>query len=573
MQFNIEINNQQVSAKRGETIKNVLDRIGIRVPTLCFMSGFTPSGGCRMCVVEVEGLAGLVPACSHPVSEWMKIKTHSTRVLKARRSLVELLLASHPDDCLYCKRNGNCQLQDLAGEMNVSERKYHGMRERIAIDNTCSSITRDPSKCILCGRCIRVCNEVIGVSAIDIVGRGSDSRIGTSANKGLNMQTCVKCGQCIMVCPTAALSEKSNINTVLEALSNPDCYPVIQFSPTVASAVAEEFNVKSSKDILNLFKAALKRMGFRQVYDAAMASDVNIMEEAAMFIERLNNGGPLPLLTSSCPSWVRYIEEMHPDLLPKLSSLRPPQQIMGRIIKHYITGSAGLKPENVFIISVSPCTANKHEAFTDKGKDNTYQYIDTAITTRELISIIRLLGLDLNELEPEPADSSFSMRSSSGVLSGISGGHLEGLLRTINFMMTGQELSPSKVVELRGLKNRKEARIRIGKSVIPVVAVNGLAQIKAVLDDVEAGKSDYKIIEVMACPNGCINGGGQKLSQDEKNLKSRMKILYDTDEEEMIRVAHKNPIISEMYDKFLTTPCSAHNRELLHVSRTVKSSQ
>jgi iron-only hydrogenase group A len=566
MQFDIEINNQQYSAKRGETIKNVLDRIGIHVPTLCYMNGFSPTGGCRMCVVEVEGIGELVPSCSHPVTEWMKIKTHSPRVLKSRRVLVELLLANHPDDCLYCERSGSCGLQDLAAEMNIRERKYQGKRQKIQIDNACPSIVRDPAKCVLCGRCIRVCDEIIGVSAIDVIGRGTESRIGTSYNKGLNTQTCVKCGQCIMVCPTAALSEKSNIHAVIEALGNPELYPVVQFSPTVPASIAEDFNIKASKDILNLLRAALKKTGFRQVFDASMAADLLIMEEAAGFIERLNKGDNLPLLTSCCPSWVSYVAESKPTFLPNLSTTCSPQQIMGRLIKNYIASSAGQKPENVFVVSVMPCTAKKYEADRDRMKDGNSRNVDAVITTRELVKMIRLLGIDFASLDPEPSDTAFGMRSSSGNLFGISGGHLEGLIRTINHMMTGQEMSTIKISELRGLKNKKEVKVKVGKTLLNVVAVSGLANAKTLLEDIESRRETYHIVEVMACPNGCINGGGQKLGSDEKNLKSRMKALYDVDDEEMIKVAHKNPVIADLYDKFLAKPGSDRNKELLHVS-------
>jgi iron-only hydrogenase group A len=570
MQFDIEINNQPVSAKRGETIKNVLDRIGIHVPTLCYLNGFTPTGGCRMCVVEVDGISELVPSCSYPVTEWMKIKTHSPRVVKARKVLVELLLANHPDDCLYCERSGTCGLQDLAAEMNVRERKYHGKRQNIQVDKACQSIVRDPAKCVLCGRCIRICDEVIGVSAIDVVGRGSRSKIGTTYNKGLNVHACIKCGQCIMVCPTGALTEKSNIQAVLDVLNNPELYPVIQFSPTVPASIGEDFNVKASKDILNLLRAALKKMGFRQVFDSSMAADVTIMEEAAEFIDRVNQHKKLPLMTSCCPAWVRYVEEMKPHLIDNLSTTASPQQTMGRLIKNYITSSAGQKVENVYVVSVMPCTAKKYEADLDRMKDGISHNVDAVLTTRELVALIKLLGIDFNSLEPEPTDTHFSMRSSSGNLFGIAGGHLEGLIRTIHFMMTGQEMSTLKISELRGLKGQKEARIKIGKTSFMVASVSGLANSKSLLDDIEAGREDFSIVEVMACPNGCINGGGQRLNSDEKNLKSRMKVIYDIDDEEMIRVAHKNPVIIDLYERFLAKPCSERNKELLHVCRTKK---
>ncbi|MEI7661720.1 MAG: [FeFe] hydrogenase, group A, partial [Bacteroidota bacterium] len=430
-------------------------------------------------------------------------------------------------------------------------------------------IVRDPAKCLLCGRCIRVCDEVIGAFAIDVIGRGSDSMIGTSYNKGLNMQTCVKCGQCIMVCPTAALSEKSNFQTVLDALNKPGLYPVVQFSPTVPATIAEAFNIKASKDILNLLRAALKKMGFAQVFDSSMAGDLTIMEEAAEFIDRLNKHENLPMFTSCCPSWVRYVEESNPHLLPKLSTSASPQQIMGRLIKNYITSSASQKPEHVFVVSVMPCTSKKHEATTDRMKDGASFNVDAVITTRELIKMIRLLGIDLNNLEPEPSDTAFSMRSSSGNLFGSSGGHLEGLMRTIHFMLTGQEMNTIKVAELRGLKTKKEARIKAGKTIINVAALSGLANVKAILDDIESGHTDYQIVEVMACPFGCINGGGQPSGAEEKNLKVRMKSLYDVDDEEIIKVAHKNPIIVDLYEKFLAKPGSGHNTELLHVSRVI----
>ncbi len=567
MQFDIDINNQIVTARKGETIKHVLDRIGIKVPTLCFMEGFSPTGSCRMCVVEVEGIAQLVPSCSYPVQEWMKVYTHSPRVIKARKTILELLLASHPNDCLYCDKNGQCELQYLAAELHVRERKYRVKSASVQIDKSCPGIERDPAKCILCGRCIRVCDDVIGVGAIDIIGRGSNSRIGTAFNKGLNVDTCVKCGQCIQVCPTGALTEKQSFEKVIEALNNKNCFPVIQFSPTLPASIAEAFNIKASKDILNILRTALKKTGFRQVFDTSMAADLTLMEEASGFIDRLNKHEPLPLFTSCCPSWVKFIENSKPEYLKNLSSIRSPQQIMGRLIKQYITSSAGQKPENVFVVSVMPCTAKKDEAVNDHINNSDTPFVDAVITTRELIQIFKLLGIDFSALEPEPKDPAFSTRSSAGKLFGVSGGHLEGLLRTIHFMMTGQEMDPLKINDLRGLKSRKEARVRIGKQILNVVAVSGLANVKTLLDEIETGGNDIHIVEVMACPFGCINGGGQQTGRDEKKLKTRMKAIYDVDEEEIIKVAHKNPIMTDLYEKFLAVPNSSRNKELLHISR------
>jgi NADH-quinone oxidoreductase subunit G/NADP-reducing hydrogenase subunit HndD len=566
MLFNIEINDQTYQAKRGETIMNVLDRAGIRVPTLCYMSNFTPTGSCRMCIVEVDSLQGLVPACSHPVEEWMKIRTHSPRVLKARKTIVELLLANHPDDCLYCERCGACELQELAIELNIRERRYRQKRQVIQIDKSCPAIERDPSKCILCGRCIKVCDETIGVSSIDVIGRGSESRIGTTYNNGLNIRTCVKCGQCIMVCPTAAIAEKSQFHAVVEALHNPDLHPVVQFSPTVPAAIAEEFGLKANKDILNLLRAALKKAGFRQVFDIATAADLTIMEEAASFMDRMKANESLPFFTSSCPAWVRYIETSRPEFLGNLSQVRSPQQIMGRLIKNYITSSAGQKAESVYVVSIMPCTAKKEEAEKDTFKDG--RYVDAVITIRELAKMLRLLGIDFQGIEPEPTDSAFNICSSAGKLFGVAGGGLEGLMRTLGYLMTGSELNPAKISDLRGLKQRKEARVKIGKQVLNVVSVSGLAQARMLLDEIAAGKNEYHIAEIMVCPFGCINGGGHRIGTDEKSLKSRMKAILDIDEEEMIKVAHKNPIITDLYNKYLGKPNSERNRELLHITRT-----
>jgi iron-only hydrogenase group A len=496
-----------------------------------------------MCVVEVEGMPGLVTACSHQVEEWMKIRTHSPRVMKARKTVVELLLANHPDDCLYCDRSGTCELQDLASELNVRERRYRTPKPSIRIDRNCDSIERDPSKCILCGRCIRVCDEIIGMNAIEIVGRGSKSSIGTSHNKGLNIQACVKCGQCIMVCPTAALKEKSSYNAVIDALSNTDLFPVIQISPGVQGSIAEDLGIKGGRDLPNLLGTALRKMGFRQVFDTSASADVLVLEISRQLAQRIKDKEKMPLFTSCCPSWVKFIEEYKPELKKHLVTSKSPMQIMGSWIKDHYPRRMNIEKDKIFSVAVMPCTSKKHEAVA--GEENDKRTIDAVLTTRELIRMIRLFGIDFNTLEPENTELGFGVRGSAGRLSGIAGGETEAVIRTLFYQMTGQEISPIKINDLRGLKNRKEAKIRMGRSTYSFAAVSGLAAARQLLDEVESGKSEFQMVEVMACPFGCINGGGQRLGTDEKALKSRMKALYDADDEEMIKVAHRNPSIHE----------------------------
>jgi iron-only hydrogenase group A len=563
MLFKMEINGQEVSARRGETILNVLNRHGIRVPTLCNMPQLTPTGSCRLCVVEVDGISPLVPACSHPAEEWMKVRTHSQRVLKARKTIVELLLASHPDDCLYCDRNGSCELQNLTEELNLRERKYRRHGRILQIDKACPSIERDPAKCILCGRCIRTCDSVIGVSTIDVIGRGSESLIGTSYNKGLNFSGCVKCGQCIMVCPTGALRERSSVQKVVEALNDPGKFPVIQFSPTTPASIAEDFGIKPGKDVLNMLRAALRMMGFRYALDTSFGADVAIMEESAEIAARLKSGDRLPILTASCPSWVHYLRENRPQYLSHLLTVKSPQQIMGALTRNFIVSSERLNG-SLFSVAVMPCTAKKAEAEPDVDPGTGSNNVDAVLTTRELVKLIHLMGIDLAGLEPDPSDAMFGIRSSAGKLYGVAGGPLEAVLRTTQFMMTSQENGNGKINELRGLKEVKEARIRIGKQTYTAVAVSGMAKAIRLLDEIAAGRDNIDILEVMACPFGCINGGGQRIGTDEKSLKTRMKAIYDIDEEEMIKVAHKNPNVTLVYERLFGQPGSERARQLLH---------
>lgn len=550
MIFNINVNNKIIKARKGDTILETLRKNGITVPTLCNMENFTPTGACRICVVEVEGHEELVPSCSHPVEEWMKIKTHSPRVIRARRTIVELLLSSHPDDCLYCIRNKNCELQTLAEELGIRERKLPVVKIMKKKDSSSASIVRDPAKCILCGRCVRVCKDLIGISTLDFFGKGMKTIVGPTLNKKLNVSNCINCGQCIMVCPTGALHEKDNISQVQEALQNPDKHVVVQVSPTVSVSLAEEFKVKSGKELDGLLVATLRKMGFQKIFKTAFATDMMVMQIVDEMMARMDARQNLPMFSSDCPAFVKYMEEFHPEMLPNLSTCKSPQQIMGSLIKHHYARNQKIKAENIFSVSLMPCTAAKFEAqreeFTSKGISD----VDAVLTTRELARLIRLFGLDIQQVAPELADSPFALRSSAGKITGTSGGVAEAVYRSLYYKLTGKPLVNFKVTQMRSNKSVKELHTKIGKQKIGIAAVNGLQNAIELIDQIKAGRDDLHFIEMMVCPGSCINGGGQPITQSQDSLKARMKTLYDIDEKESIKASYKNPAVIELYGKY-----------------------
>lgn len=564
MDFQIEVNNKKLDAKQGETILDVLNRNGMKVPTLCHMKDRIPTGSCRMCVVELENNGRLVPSCSFPASPEMIIKTHSPRVVDARKTIVELLLSNHPDDCLYCVRNENCELQSLSREHHVTERRISGLKNNFSLDRSSASLVRDPDKCILCGRCVRVCEEVIGVSAIDFIGRGSKTHIGTAFDGGLNTSSCINCGQCILVCPTGALHEKSHFGEVLDALNNPNKKVVVQYAPAISVSLAEAFHMKTGEDINGLLNAVLRKIGFDFVFDTTFSADLTIMEESAELIHRIVNGEKMPMFTSCCPAWVKYVEEFAPEFLPNVSSCKSPQQMLGAVIKTYFADIEGIKPEDIYSVSIMPCTAKKFEAqrtsMTRKGLTD----VDAVLTTRELVDLIRMYGIQIEQLEPEGADSPMGARSSAGKLFGASGGVMEAALRTAYFNLTGKEMVQFRVNEVRGLNGRKETKVQIGDLVLGIAVVSGMANAKPLLDEIRNGRDDIHFVEMMACPGGCIAGGGQRIGAGLEAIRARMKSLYDIDDRESIKVSHRNPEIQEIYKNFLGEPLGHKSHELLH---------
>jgi NADH-quinone oxidoreductase subunit G/NADP-reducing hydrogenase subunit HndD len=560
----IEVNGRKVEARKGETILSALRRASVKVPTLCYLEGLAPSGACRMCVVEVEGSANLVPSCSFPVAEGMRIKSNSPAVMQARRTIIELLLSNHPDDCLYCIRGGNCTLAELAQEHGVRARRFRGAKNKREKDMSGPSIQRDPEKCILCGKCVRVCEEIQGVSAIDFVQRGSKSMVGTAFNKGLNVSSCINCGQCILVCPTGALHERSYVEEVMRSLNDPDKIVVAQHAPAVSVSIAEEFGMKPGTDFDGKMVAALRKIGFDRVFDTSFTADLTIMEEGSELAHRVKTGGVLPMMTSCSPGWIKFVEQFYPEMMPNLSTCKSPQQMMGAIVKTFYAEREKLDPKKIVSVSIMPCTAKKFECQRpEMGRDFT-QDVDYVLTTRELAQLFRMTGVDPSTVEPEAADTPFGERSSAGKLFGASGGVMEAAVRSAYFLLTGQELAELKIEDLRGMKGSKEVAVPIGDLTVKAVVVSNLQNARKLLDEIKAGRKDVHFIEVMTCPGGCINGGGQPIGADIEAIKARMKALYLIDRDATLRVSHKNKWVQRLYDEYLGKPLGEKSHKLLH---------
>lgn len=561
----ITLNGKTIEAREGETILSAARRMGLDIPTLCHMEGLAPTGTCRVCVVEDRKTGRLIPSCSFPVSEGMDIATHSNQAVAARKTIIELLLASHPDDCLYCPGNGTCVLQRYAQELGVRQRSYSGARNRINLDVSSPSIIRDPEKCILCGRCVRVCSEVQGVSAIDFTGRGSSAQIGCAFNEGLNVSSCVNCGQCVMVCPTGALTERRDVDRVLRALDDPAMTVVVQHAPAVSVTLAEEFGIRPGSDIVDRMNAAFRRMGFDRVFPTSFSADLTVMEEAHELVERVKKGGPFPMFTSCSPGWIKFLEEFYPHLLGNASTCKSPQQMMGAVIKRLWAPASGLDPKSVFSVSVMPCTAKKFEAARPEMGDGTPD-VDAVITTRELAEMIRMFGIDISSLEGEEPDSPFGERSSAGKLFGATGGVMEAAARTAYHMLTGENLKDMRIDEVRGLEGVKETSLTIAGIELKLAVVSGLGNAGRLLRDIVEGRREYHFVEVMTCPGGCINGGGQPFLTDPERVRARMQCLYEIDRNATLRVAHENQSIAALYRDHLGEPGSSRAHHILHTT-------
>jgi iron-only hydrogenase group A len=571
----LTINNIKVDAEEGMTILDAAKSVGIHIPTLCHLKDLTPTGACRICVVEVEGQRNLTPSCAFPVFDGMVVETNSPRVRRARKTIVELLVENHPQDCLVCVRNKNCELQDLSEKYSVREHRYVGETKQHAIDISSASMERDPAKCILCGRCVRVCHEVQKIGAIDFTKRGFKSIVSTPYNNGLSISNCILCGQCILVCPTAALREKSSLKEVTNALNDKNKFTVVQVAPAVRATIGEEFNMPLGADVTGQLVTALKRLGFKKVFDTNFGADLTIMEEATELINKIKNNETLPMFTSCCPGWVKYVEQNRPSVLEHVSSCKSPHEMEGAVIKTYYAKKMGIDPKDIFVVSIMPCTVKKYEANRGELKEDIWQDVDAVLTTRELVRLFKIAGIEFNDLPVENFDNPLGESTGAAVIFGTSGGVMEAALRTAYFKLSGHELSKLEFEDVRGFEGLKEACIQIDGITLNVAVVNGIGNVKAILDDVEKGKSKYHFIEVMACPGGCINGGGQPIHQKPEKIQKRMKALYQIDNQMKFRKSHENESVKALYKEFFIEPNSHKAHEILHTtyfdrSKTVK---
>ena len=571
----LTIDGVKVSVPNGTTILEAAKHAGIDIPTLCFLKDINEVGDCRMCIVEVEGRRGFATSCIQTVEEGMIVHTHTQNVLEARHVILDLIISNHAKDCLTCTRSGNCELQTLAVKFNVLNVEFSGEMTKHKIDDLSPSIVRDFNKCILCRRCVAACKNVQKVGAIDCINRGFESCISTVGDHSLNDVNCTNCGQCIQACPTGALHEKENINDVWVKLKDPEKYVVVQTAPAVRVALGEEFGMDIGTNVTGKMVTALKRLGFNKVFDTNTGADFTIMEEANELIERLNDNDNLPMVTSCSPGWIKYAEMNYPELLPHLSTCKSPHQMFGALIKTYFAKKNGIDPEKIYVVSVMPCIAKKFERQRAEMKNNGLYDVDNVITTRELSRMIKQANIEFEKLKDSEFDDPMGSATGAAAIFGTTGGVMEAALRTAQDIITGKDLPKIEFKQIRGGDGRKEATVLIGNSKLKVVAVSGLANAQKIMEEIKAGKADYQFVEIMACPGGCVMGGGQpiknsKIRREIDVRKLRSDALYSIDEKSTIRKSHDNPIVKKIYAEYLEKPGSYRAHKLLHTHYTEK---
>ena len=569
----LSINNEPVQAKEGDTVLEAAKKANIDIPHLCAMEGLVNYGGCGLCVVEVEGDRNPVRSCVRDAAQGMKVLTSTPKIREIRRTVVELLLTNHPQDCFTCVRNQDCQLLDAAADLGIRGEQLSRVTKKKELDLSSVSITRDPNKCIVCSRCIRVCNDIQTVAAIDFANRGFNLDVSTFGRKGLGNSECVNCGQCIHVCPVGAIYERSNVADVWAAIDNPAKHVVVQEAPAVRVALGEEFGLPPGAQVAGRMHAALKKLGFDTVFDTNFSADLCIMEEGNELVERVKTDGVLPMFTSCCPGWIKFLEEFYPELIPNLSSCKSPQQMFGALSKTYFPKVSKLNPEQIVSVSIMPCTAKKYEAQRPEMNSSGFTDVDYVLTTRELAAMIREAGIDLASLPDMPAEELMGAYSGAATIFGATGGVMEAALRTAFKLITGKELDNLDITPVRGMEGIKTANVIVGELEVRVAVAHGLGNARKVAEEVKAGGSPYHFIEIMACPGGCVGGGGQPLSFDISRRNVRGAGLYSEDKTLPIRRSHENPSVKEIYETFLVEPLGEQSHHLLHTKYTARDAE
>ncbi|ERI92013.1 putative ferredoxin hydrogenase [Clostridiales bacterium oral taxon 876 str. F0540] len=566
----VTINNRQVQVEEGTTILEAAKLLNIKIPTLCHLNlhdtkMVNQTASCRVCMVDVEGRRNLAPACATPVFDKMVVRTNSIRAINARRTVVELLLSDHPKDCLICEKNTDCELQKLAADLGVREIPYKGEMSTYEVDDSSYSIVRNLDKCILCRRCETMCSKVQTVNVLSGVDRGFQTVVSPAFNLPMTETSCTFCGQCVAVCPTAALTEVNNVPKVWRALKNKDKYVIVQTAPAVRVALGEEFGMEPGTVVTGKMASALRSLGFDKVFDTDFAADLTIMEEASEFVHRLQHGGRLPILTSCCPGWVKFFEHQFPDLLDIPSSCKSPHEMFGAVAKTYLAEKMGIAPENVVVVSVMPCLAKKYEAARPELSNNGNQDVDIVITTRELAKMLKEAGIDFNSLEEGEFDNPLGESTGASVIFGATGGVLEAALRTAYEWLTKETLENVEFHALRGMDGVKEATVKINDMDVNVAVAHGLGNARKILEAIRSGEANYHAIEIMACPGGCIGGGGQPyIHGDVEILKKRAEGIYSEDRGKVRRKSHENEAVLKLYEEFLGEPYGEKAHELLH---------
>jgi len=572
----VKVNGSEISVPKGTTVLEAAHIAGIEIPTLCYMKDINEIGACRICVTEVNEGRGfrLVAACVYPCSNNMEILTSSQKVIESRKKTLELVLSTHDRKCLSCVRSGNCELQKLCRDYDVQADKYDGLRNEYEIDSSAAHMYRDNNKCILCRRCVAVCSKVQGIGVIGANERGFRTFIGSAFDMGLGETSCVSCGQCIAVCPVGAIAEKDFTREVFAAIADPEKTVLVQTAPAVRAGLGEAFGLPVGTNVEGKMVSALRRLGFDKVFDTNFSADLTIMEEANEFIERLNNGGVLPMITSCSPGWVKFCEHYFPDMTENLSTCKSPQQMFGATAKTYYAEKMGIDPKNIVMVSIMPCTAKKFETGRDNQNAAGVPDVDYAITTRELARMIDRAGINFHALPDESFDEPLGISTGAGVIFGATGGVMEAALRTAVHTLTGE--NPVDFPELRGTDGIKEAVYNVSGKEVKVAVASGLANARELLEKVKNGEADYQFIEIMGCPGGCVNGGGQP--QQPASVRNfvdirelRAKVLYDIDKAKPVRQSHENPAIKEVYETYFGHPGSEKAHEVLHTSYVKRS--